>query len=108
MLKRVLLMSVLLVPAAAWGACISHKVGTVSLDCTAFNHELNNPEASGVSLELMPEKGEPAKAASVRVVRPHEFIEMDGTGSKAAINTPNKATTRDKSESKKKSVRKAK
>lgn len=88
MLNRIFLMSLLLAPAVSWAACTSHKVGTLTLDCTATGHELNNPATSGISLQTQPDKNKPGKPATIRVVRPHETFDMEGPAVKATVNTP--------------------
>lgn len=93
MLNRIFLMSLLLAPAVSWAACTSHKVGTLTLDCTATGHELNNPATSGVSLQILTDKNKPERPATIRVVRPHETFNMEGPADKATVNTPRETNT---------------
>src|SRR3569832_1884756 len=88
MLNRIFLMSLLLAPAASWAACTSHKVGPLTLDCTAAGHELNNPATSGISLQTQPDKNKPGRPATIRVVRPHETFDVGGPAGGAAGGAP--------------------
>lgn len=93
MLNRIFLMSLLLAPAVSWAACTSHKVGTLTLDCTAAGHELNNPATSGISLQTQPDKNKPGRPATIRVVRPHETFDMEGPADKTTVNTSRETNT---------------
>jgi hypothetical protein len=93
MLNRIFLMSLLLAPAASWAACTSHKVGTLTLDCTAAGHELNNPATSGISLQIQSGKDKPKPPAAIRVVRPHETFDMEGPADKTTVNTSRETNT---------------
>lgn len=93
MLNRIFLMSLLLVPAASWAACTSHKMGTLTLDCTAAGPELNNPATSGISLQTQPDKNKPESPTTIRVVRPHEIFDMKGAADKTTVNAPRETNT---------------
>lgn len=75
MLNRLFLSSLLLVPTATWGACSNHQVGALTFtNCPAAGHVSNNPVASGVAIH--PLSDSEVKPPSVRLVRPHEIVEM--------------------------------
>lgn len=93
MLNRIFLMSLLLVPTASWATCTSHKVGTLTLDCTAAGPELNNPATSGISLQTQSGKDKSERPAAIRVIRPHETFDMEGPANKATVNTPRETNT---------------
>lgn len=78
-------MSALFAPMNLWAACTSHKVGTLTLDCTATGPALNNPAVSGVTLQASPRNAKTAGATGNRDVRPNETVDIGSQLDKASM-----------------------
>lgn len=86
MLSRFLLMSFFLMPTSTWATCTSHEVGTVTFsDCPAEGHAVNNPAARGVTLQPLPDTA--AKPEFIKLVRPHETVDIGGHPRNATATT---------------------
>lgn len=86
MSSRFFLMSVFLMPTATWATCTSHQVGTATFsDCPVEGHAINNPAARGVTLQPLPDTA--VKPNFIKLVRPHETVDMGGHSRNAAATT---------------------
>jgi hypothetical protein len=76
MLNRLFLTSLLLAPTATWAACSSHQVGALTFsNCPAEGHAVTHPVASGVVVHPLSDS-EVKPPPPVRLVRPHEIVDM--------------------------------
>lgn len=82
MFNRLLLVFIAATPNAAWSICSNKQVGEMTFsDCPAEGHALNNPAGPGVTLQPVPAAA--AVSVPLRLVAPHETLDMSGRLSNA-------------------------